>query len=72
MNLATAIAISSAFVGIDTSSDLELDDTYTVTNDGGLYAPQRSIPNGKVRDTQRKPKARRKDKRSPRHTQRRR
>lgn len=36
------------------------------------HAPRASRPSGKVRDTAPKPKPRRKERRSPRHTQRRR
>lgn len=36
------------------------------------HAPRQSRPSGKVRDTAPKPKPRRKERRSPRHTQRRR
>lgn len=36
------------------------------------YTPRASRPSGKVRDTAPKPKPRRKERRSPRHTQRRR
>ncbi len=69
-----AFAVAHLALGLDVSSGIDLTTPFEhlFTYQPDLYTPRGTPSRGKVRDTKPAPKPRKKERRSPRHTQRRR